>query len=605
MGWSVGGAAQRLWAALRAGGPESGWLDRLITSAVIIGMLGTARAPAGWVWVCWGVTVAGWVVFLICADRRRVLPQVGLAVAAAAAALTTGVDDSTGLVLTFVVVAMFTALPSSPPLLSLGVVATATALITAAELAAGASMAKVGLYVGIAAFTTLTALYRRQFHVRALEVAQLLELTRDAQAERARAAALDERTRIARELHDVLAHSLGALGVQLELATALLESGDSGEALERVRRARRLAADGLDEARAAVKRAAQRRRPAPTGAGRARGTPRPRPHRRLRPHRGARRRPPGARGGRGGAHGRRPGGPDQRGAARAGRPAARGAGVPRRVGDPHRRQRTVAPAGRPALGAAGCGAHRHAGAARARRRQAAGGRGRPGVDGRGGGAGVTGEVRVLVVDDQAVVRDGLVALLGLADGIEVAGAAGDGQEALDLLGRVECDVVLMDLRMPVLDGVAATARIAREHPSVGVLVLTTYADDDSVAAALAAGARGYLTKNAGRAEIAAAIRSAAAGQSTFDAGVAGRLVAALVDRTGGEPVAPERDGLTVREREVLTLIAKGLSNAEIAAALFVGQSTVKTHINNAFAKIGATNRADAVRYAYRAGLAGP
>jgi DNA-binding NarL/FixJ family response regulator len=219
---------------------------------------------------------------------------------------------------------------------------------------------------------------------------------------------------------------------------------------------------------------------------------------------------------------------------------------------------------------------------------------------------VTDRVRVVVVDDQAVVRDGLVALLGLADDIDVVGAAGDGQEALDLLrGGTGCDVVLMDLRMPVLDGVAATARVAREHPSVAVLVLTTYADDDSVAAALAAGARGYLTKNAGRAEIAAAIRSAAAGQSTFDAGVAGRLVAALVDRTGGAPVAPERDGLTSREREVLTLIAKGLSNAEIAAALFVGQSTVKTHINNAFAKIGVTNRADAVRYAYRAGLADP
>jgi DNA-binding NarL/FixJ family response regulator len=208
------------------------------------------------------------------------------------------------------------------------------------------------------------------------------------------------------------------------------------------------------------------------------------------------------------------------------------------------------------------------------------------------------------VDDQAVVRDGLVALLALTDGIEVTGAAGDGQEALDLLGRIACDVVLMDLRMPVLDGAATTARIARDHPSVAVLVLTTYADDDSVTAALAAGARGYLTKSAGRAEIAAAIRSAAAGQSTFDAGVAGRLVAALVDRTGA-PIVPERDGLTGREREVLTLIAKGLSNAEIAEALFVGQSTVKTHINNAFAKIGATNRADAVRYAYRAGLADP
>jgi signal transduction histidine kinase len=252
MAGSVGGAAQRLWAALRAGGPDSGWLDRLITSAVIMGMLGTAHPPTRWVWGCWGVTVAGWAVFLISADRRRVLPQIGLAVAAVAAALTTGVDDGTGLVLTFVVLAMFTALPSSPPLLSLGVVATATALITAAELAAGVPAPKVGLYVGIAAFITLTALYRRQFHLRALEVAQLLELTRDAQAERARAAALDERTRIARELHDVLAHSLGALGVQLELATALLESGESGEALERVRRARRLAADGLDEARAAV-----------------------------------------------------------------------------------------------------------------------------------------------------------------------------------------------------------------------------------------------------------------------------------------------------------------------------------------------------------------
>ena len=224
---------------------------------------------------------------------------------------------------------------------------------------------------------------------------------------------------------------------------------------------------------------------------------------------------------------------------------------------------------------------------------------------------MTDPVRVVVVDDQAVVRDGLVALLGMSDGIEVVGAAGDGQEALDLLdgtgGATGCDVVLMDLRMPVLDGVGATARIARDHPSVAVLVLTTYADDESVAAALAAGARGYLTKNAGRAEIAAAIRSAAAGQSTFDAGVAGRLVAALVNGKRGAPtpVVPERDGLTAREREVLSLIARGLSNTEIAAALFVGQATVKTHINNAFAKIGAVNRADAVRYAYRAGLADP
>lgn len=251
MAGAVGGAVRRLWAALRAGGPESGWLDRLITSTLIVGLLGTARPPAGWVWACWSVTVAGWVLFLAGDRRWKGTAQVGLAVAAAAAALSAGIDD-TGLVLTFVVLAMFTALPSTPPGQSLAVVAAATALITTSELTMGAPAARVGLYVGIAAFTTLTGLYRRQFHLRALETAQLLEQARNAQADRARAAALDERTRIARELHDVLAHSLGALGVQLELATALLEKGDSDQGLDRVRRARRLAADGLDEARAAV-----------------------------------------------------------------------------------------------------------------------------------------------------------------------------------------------------------------------------------------------------------------------------------------------------------------------------------------------------------------
>lgn len=216
------------------------------------------------------------------------------------------------------------------------------------------------------------------------------------------------------------------------------------------------------------------------------------------------------------------------------------------------------------------------------------------------------DIRVLVVDDQLIVRDGLVALLELTDGIEVAGAAGDGQQALDLLATTPCDVVLMDLRMPGIDGVDATARVVRDHPGVAVLVLTTYADDESITGALAAGARGYLTKNAGRGEIAAAIRSSAAGHSTFDADVSRRLVAALVDGDAAAAVRTrELDGLTGREREVLTLIARGLSNAEIAAALFIEQTTVKTHINNAFAKIGVENRADAVRYAFRTGLAQP
>lgn len=210
-------------------------------------------------------------------------------------------------------------------------------------------------------------------------------------------------------------------------------------------------------------------------------------------------------------------------------------------------------------------------------------------------------IRVVVVDDQQIMREGLMALLELLDDIEVVGNAGNGEQALELVAATTPDVVLMDLKMPVMDGVEATARIVRHHPDTAVLVLTTYADVDSVDSALRAGARGYLTKDAGRVEIASALRSAAAGQSTFDATVSRRLVAALggaeQPRRRGNP-----DGLTAREVEVLGLIADGLSNAEIANQLFISETTVKTHINNSFAKIGARNRAEAVRYAFREGL---
>ncbi|MFF3570151.1 response regulator [Nocardia jiangxiensis] len=223
-------------------------------------------------------------------------------------------------------------------------------------------------------------------------------------------------------------------------------------------------------------------------------------------------------------------------------------------------------------------------------------------------------IRVLVADDQQVMREGLVALLGLVDGVRVVGSAGDGEAAVRAVDELSPDVVLMDLRMPVLDGAGATARIIAEHPGTAVIVLTTYADDESILGALRAGARGYLTKDAGRAEIAAAITAAAAGQSTFDATVSQRLVAALSDATVAQsrtarenPTAatPKPDGLTAREAEVLGLIGQGLNNAEIAGSLYISETTVKTHINNAFAKIGARNRADAVRYAYRHGLAQP
>ncbi len=215
--------------------------------------------------------------------------------------------------------------------------------------------------------------------------------------------------------------------------------------------------------------------------------------------------------------------------------------------------------------------------------------------------------RVLVVDDQTVVRDGLVLLLGLLPGLEVVGSAGDGEEAVRLVGERRPDVVLMDLRMPRVDGVEATRRIKAEHPAVQIVVLTTYSDDESVFAALQAGARGYLTKDAGADEIARAIEAVLGGDAQLDPSVQRRLVDALA--TGGVPSRRRRDnlpdGLTQREAEVLTLIADGQSNAEIARGLFISEATVKTHINNLFAKAGLRDRAQAVTYAYRRGLAKP
>jgi DNA-binding NarL/FixJ family response regulator len=213
--------------------------------------------------------------------------------------------------------------------------------------------------------------------------------------------------------------------------------------------------------------------------------------------------------------------------------------------------------------------------------------------------------RVLVVDDQTVVRDGLVLLLGLLPGLEVVGSAGDGEEAVRLVEENRPDVVLMDLRMPRVDGVEATRRIKAAYPSVQIVVLTTYSDDESVFAALQAGARGYLTKDAGADEIARAIDAVRGGDAQLDPSVQRRLVDALA--TGGQPSRRRRadlpDGLTQREAEVLTLIAAGRSNAEIARELFISEATVKTHINNLFAKAGLRDRAQAVTYAYRKGLA--
>jgi DNA-binding NarL/FixJ family response regulator len=219
-------------------------------------------------------------------------------------------------------------------------------------------------------------------------------------------------------------------------------------------------------------------------------------------------------------------------------------------------------------------------------------------------------VSVIVADDQSAVREGLVLLLGTLRGIAVVGQAADGDAAVDLVATTKPQVVLMDLNMPRCDGVSATRRITDEHPGTRVVVLTTYADDESIIGALRAGALGYLTKDATRAEIERAVLAAAAGQAVLDPKVQQRLISAASRASGLGPPGPDEptaeDGdLTPREAEVLRLIAAGKSNREIARELFVSEATVKTHVNRIFAKTGSRDRMQAMRYAYSHGYASP
>lgn len=229
---------------------------------------------------------------------------------------------------------------------------------------------------------------------------------------------------------------------------------------------------------------------------------------------------------------------------------------------------------------------------------------------------MTGPVRVLLADDQRLVRESLATMLGLLDGIELAGSASDGEEAVALARELHPDVVLMDLRMPRMDGIEATRKLHSLSPEVAVIALTTFADDENVLGALRAGARGYLTKDAGSEDIRAAILAVAAGEAALDPAVQHHVVAALAsgDGPGAGAVANAGSGsgavclpddLTPREAEVLALIAEGLSNAEIAERLVVSQTTVKSHINHLFAKATLRDRAQAVNYAYRTGIATP
>jgi DNA-binding NarL/FixJ family response regulator len=229
-------------------------------------------------------------------------------------------------------------------------------------------------------------------------------------------------------------------------------------------------------------------------------------------------------------------------------------------------------------------------------------------------------LRIVIADDQASVREGLVLLLGGLPGIDVVGSAADGEQALTLVAEKKPDAILLDLHMPVLDGIGATRRLVAEHPGVAIVVLTTYVDDSSVLEALRAGARSYLTKDADRTDIARALHAAAGGLTVFDPRVHATLLAAASTppasgaaasgtaaqspaaggRPGRTPVLP--DDLTQREAEILGLIAQGLTNTEIAERLFLSNHTVKTHINRIFAKTGSRDRVAAIGYAQRHGI---
>jgi DNA-binding NarL/FixJ family response regulator len=209
-------------------------------------------------------------------------------------------------------------------------------------------------------------------------------------------------------------------------------------------------------------------------------------------------------------------------------------------------------------------------------------------------------IRVLLADDQRVVREGLGTLLGLLEGIELVATAADGEEAVALSAEHDPDVVLMDLRMPRVDGIEAIRRLAARGERPRTIALTTYADDASVLGALRAGARGYLTKDAGAEDIRDAVEAVMRGEAALDPSVQHHVVAALAQP---DPAPALPDDLTPREAEVLALIAEGLTNTEIAERLVVSAATVKSHVNHIFAKAGVRDRAQAVVYAYARGLA--
>lgn len=215
---------------------------------------------------------------------------------------------------------------------------------------------------------------------------------------------------------------------------------------------------------------------------------------------------------------------------------------------------------------------------------------------------MTGSVRVLVVDDHPIFRDGLVATLSELDGVHVAGEAASGAEALERVAELLPDVVLMDLRMPGVSGLEATARVTAAHPDIAVVVLTMDADDDSVFAALRAGARGYLLKEDDAEQVRRAVLAVARGEAVFGAGVASRVLGFFAAGAARRPAAFPQ--LTAREHEVLELLAQGLDNGAIARRLVLSEKSVRNRVSDVLAKLRVRTRAEAVAVARDAGIGG-
>ena len=449
---------------------------------------------------------------------------------------------------------------------------------------------------------TVTGVSRRQSQERAAQAALVEVSEARAEAERARAELLAGRNHLARELHDVLAHTLSALSLQLEALDALLSAGPpaSPDVRAQLDYTKRLVRHGLDEARGAVQALREDAPPleeqlACLAADR---------HAEIRVSGSSRRLAPDvtlalyrvAQEAVTNVLKHAPGAEAEIqlgfGDGRVTLSVSNGAG--HRCGSAWEIRGPDT-----ACRASGSGAaDRRPGRRRSDQRRLA-------------GAGRGASLRVLVVDDQRVVREGLATIVGSLPGMEVVGLAANGEEAVSLTAECQPDVVLMDLRMPVMGGAEATAAIRERHPATQIVVLTTYADDRSIVAALSAGATGYLTKDATRDGIRRALEAASAGQAVLDPAVQATLLQAA--QAGGlkdaatpsrSPTPPRPGGLTEREAEVLTLIAQGRSNIEIAEQLYVAEVTVKTHVNRIFAKTGSRDRAQAAAYAHRHGLAG-